>query len=106
MKIICINGYPQSGKDTFVNFCYSFGSIIQSYSTVDFVKKIAKECGWNGVKDLKSRKFLSDLKDILTEWDDIPVRDIKRKILEFIGPIENLSYNTDKIIFRLSLSKQ
>lgn len=99
MKIICINGYPQSGKDTFVNFCYSFGSIIQSYSTVDFVKKIAKECGWNGVKDLKSRKFLSDLKDILTEWDDIPVRDIKRKILEFIGPVENLGYNTDKIIF-------
>ena len=39
MKIICINGYPQSGKDTFVNFCYSFGSIIQSYSTVDFVKR-------------------------------------------------------------------
>lgn len=42
---------------------------------------------------------MSDLKDILTEWDDIPVRDIKRRILEFIGPVENLGYNTDKIIF-------
>lgn len=99
MKIICINGYPQSGKDTFVNFCYSFGSIIQSYSTVDFVKEVAKICGWDGVKDLKGRKFLSDLKDILTEYDDIPVKKIKCKILDLIRPIEKLGYNTDRIIF-------
>lgn len=99
MKIICINGYPRSGKDTFVSFCYEYGSIIQSYSTVDFVKKIAKICGWDGVKDLKGRKFLSDLKDILTEYDDIPIKKIKEKILDLIRPIENLGYNTDRIIF-------
>ena len=99
MKIICINGYPRSGKDTFVSFCYEYGSIIQSYSTVDFVKKVAKICGWDGVKDLKGRKFLSDLKDILTEYDDIPVKKIKEKILDLIKPIENLGYNTDRIIF-------
>ena len=35
-------------------------------STVDFVKQIARECGWDGVKTPRNRKFLSDLKDLLT----------------------------------------
>ena len=37
--------------------------------------------------------------NIVTEYDDIPVKKIKGKILDFIKPIENLGYNTDRIIF-------
>lgn len=44
------------------------------YSTIDFVKDIAHKCGWDGTKTLKNRKFLSDLKDLLTEWEDIPFK--------------------------------
>ena len=43
-------------------------------STVDFIKHIAVQCGWNGVKDAKNRKFLSDLKDLLTQWDETPFK--------------------------------
>ena len=49
-------------------------------STVDFVKEIAKQCGWDGTKDLKNREFLSNLKDLLTEWNDVPFKKIKQKI--------------------------
>ena len=45
-------------------------------STVDLVKEVAKFCGWNGQKTPKDRKFLSDLKDVLTQWDDVPYKDI------------------------------
>ena len=49
-------------------------------STVDFVKEIAKQCGWDGTKDLKNREFLSNLKDLLTEWNDVPFKKIEQKI--------------------------
>lgn len=62
-------------------------------STVDFAKKIAKECGWDGSKTLKNRKFLSDLKDLLTEWDDVPFKIIK----EYIDREYRLGFNS--IIF-------
>lgn len=29
-----------------------------------------------------ARKFLSDLKDLLTEWNDIPFKDIQKKVYE------------------------
>lgn len=86
MKIIVINGMPQSGKSTFVNFCLDeltcWGKEV---STVDFVKKIAEESGWDKTKTGKNRKFLSDLKDLLTEWDDVPYKKVieEKKIWEF-----------------------
>ena len=86
MKIIVVNGQPRVGKDTFVNFCLDeLGSWGMQCSTVDFVKEIAKECGWNGEKTPENRKFLSDLKDLLTKWDDVPYKKVmyEKKIWEF-----------------------
>ena len=80
--IIVVNGAPRAGKDT---YCEMVQKIMEErvgpyscriISTVDFVKEVAKFCGWNGQKTPKDRKFLSDLKDILTQWDDIPYKDI------------------------------
>lgn len=71
--IICINGMPRSGKDTFANFCVEQNKeIIDQISTVDFVKDVAKYCGWNGDKTPENRKFLSDLKQLLIDWNDVP----------------------------------
>lgn len=60
-------------------------------STVDFVKELAKTCGWDGEKTNKNRKFLSDLKDLLTEWNDIPLK----KIISKIEEIQNFAFNND-----------
>lgn len=49
-------------------------------STVDFVKEIALKCGWNGEKTFENRRFLSDLKDLLTRWNDIPYKKILEKV--------------------------
>lgn len=72
-KIVIVNGFPRSGKDTFVDFCLEqLGPYGIKVSTVDFVKNLATQCGWDGTKTLENRKFLSDLKDLLTEWGDVP----------------------------------
>jgi hypothetical protein len=82
MEIVVINGTGGSGKDTFVEKvtqllgeerCYN-------YSTVDFVKYIAVIAGWKGAKTPKDRKFLSDLKKVLTEWDDLPYKITEKEI--------------------------
>lgn len=91
VKVVVINGMPMSGKTTFEELCqeicdpfakesgFEEGSIlcVDICSTIDFVKIVAKQCGWDGTKDLKNRKFLSDLKDLLTEWNDVPFKKIQ-----------------------------
>ena len=78
VKVIICNGRPGVGKTTFQEMCQIYAREewenkirVDITSTVDFVKDIAKQCGWDGTKDLKNRKFLSDLKDLLTEWNDV-----------------------------------
>ena len=85
MKIVIINGPAGAGKDLFVLFCTQLLGTdkVKNYSTVSYVKAIAAELGWDGTKDLKNRKFLSDLKDLLTEWEDLPYRKTRTEIEEF-----------------------
>lgn len=106
MKIVIINGFPRSGKSTFVGICKNLSLqtniFVREVSTVDFVKDIATKCGWNGEKDAKNRKFLSDLKDLLTEWNDIPIKDIKnslKKFETFLKVYGNEKINNNSIFF-------
>lgn len=75
--IYIVNGAPGCGKTTFEALCEKhvrFGAV-DIYSTIDFVKEVAKFCGWNGDKTPENRKFLSDLKRLLTEWNNVPYKD-------------------------------
>lgn len=54
-------------------------------STIEYVKTVALQCGWDGKKDDKGRRFLSDLKDALTRYDNIPVK----RILESLHNYSN-----------------
>ena len=76
MKVVIINGVGGSGKDVFVTMCKDVlgGHLVCNISTVDFVKEVAEFCGWDGTKTPENRKFLSDLKRLLTEWDDVPMK--------------------------------
>ena len=73
MKVYIINGFGGSGKDTFENMVKQ-SSKTEGYKTsmVEIVKHYAEQMGWEGSKEDKDRKFLSDLKDALEEWADIP----------------------------------
>ena len=100
MKILIINGAPQSGKSLFCEFCRGqLNGWGYEYSTVDFVKQIAYYCGWDGIKSLQNRKFLSDLKDLLTEWNDIPYKKVTDEIQKVLKRYKTLGVNTDKLIF-------
>jgi len=87
MSIYIVNGAPGAGKTTFehnvqeiagTNFCHIL-------STITPIKEIAQSVGWDGTKDLKSRKFLSDLKDLLTEWNDYPFKYVCEQVRRIEG---------------------
>lgn len=88
-KVIVINGMGGVGKSTFISLCHEIDPRVIETSTVDFVKEVALQAGWDGVKDEKGRRLLSDIKDALERYDDVP----NKKIDEFIQS------HPDNIIF-------
>lgn len=106
IKVVVVNGRPGVGKTEFERMCAErcglFGQevgftpdrnlYVDITSTVDFVKEIATQCGWDGTKTLENRKFLSDLKDLLTRWDDVPYKMI-------VNHINSLPVTQDWLVF-------
>ena len=82
-RIVIINGKGKSGKDTFVDMCKDYVNT-ENYSSIDLIKKVAKQLGYNGGKTIKDRKFLSDMKVLATEYNDSPYNDIIDRVLKFI----------------------
>jgi hypothetical protein len=82
MKVIIINGTATTGKDKFVKLFKNETTYrVKNYSSVDKVKSVAEIAfGWNGKKDNKSRKLLSDIKRAWSEFNDGPTNDIIKKI--------------------------
>lgn len=85
MNITIINGPPRAGKDTFCELVREVCGepFYLNISTIDFVKEVAKFCGWDGEKTPRNRAFLSDLKDLLTQWDDVPTKDVTNRVKTF-----------------------
>ena len=71
---LIINGVARTGKDTLVDILGKQPNThVVSISSIDAVKAIAMRCGWSGkTKTDKDRKFLSDLKMLLTHYNDLP----------------------------------
>lgn len=81
-RIFIVNGMGGCGKDTFAKFLGEVYTVFK-YSSVDRVKQIAYECGWDGGKTEKDRKFLSDLKCLLTDYNDLPFMDVAKRVVDF-----------------------
>jgi hypothetical protein len=81
---IIINGHAKSKKDTFVllckKYCKQFNMKVHNYSTIDKVKKIAKNLGWDGKKTDEARKFLSDMKKLWSDFNNGPFTHTIKKI--------------------------
>lgn len=91
MKLYVCNGHPQVGKTFFMDYCKKYiGLTCMTFSTIDPIKQLLKEVGWDGEKTPKARKALSDIKKILTEFNNYPFT-ISLKIAKtFASSLENL----------------
>lgn len=85
-QVVIINGNGGVGKDTFINALKIIARhrmTIWNYSSVDKIKEIAKMIGWDGNKDEKSRKLLSDLKALCDNYNNLTFEAMQSKVDEF-----------------------
>lgn len=97
-QVVIINGTARSGKDTFCNYSQMFASVY-TYSSVSYIKHIARMLGWDGKKDERARRFLSDLKDLVTDFSDLPMRKMEEVVTRERG-------NTDIIYLMIREPKE
>lgn len=95
-KIFVINGNGGVGKDLFIEFvkdiCYNK---VYSISSIAPIKELAKTGKWDGkTKDKKSRKLLSELKKLFTEFNDLPLD-------YMLSSLEKIEDNNNIIFFHI-----
>ena len=90
-RIFVINGIGRSGKDSWAEFV---GKYIPThkYSIVDLPKEAAKILGWDGGKTEKDRRFLSDIMDLSTEYNDAPFKDVLSLVTDFMNSKDYSEY--------------
>lgn len=81
-KVFILNGVGAVGKGTFVEFV-SKHIPTYKYSIADLSKEAATILGWDGGKTEKDRRFLSDIIDLATEYNDSPFQDVVSIVTDF-----------------------
>ena len=87
-KVVIINGKPQSGKDTFCKYAQGYCDDDESANTliissVDPLKEMLTQLGWDGTKTNKIRDMLMDMKQLWVQNQDGPTMFLFNNILEF-----------------------
>ena len=81
--VVVINGRGGVGKDMFCDAiadCFN----VMNVSSIDPIKDIARMVGWENGKELKDRKFLSDLKSLVVEYNDYPTQYLMQEHKRFL----------------------
>ena len=81
-KVFILNGVGAVGKGAFVEFVSKYIPTYK-YSIADLSKEAATILGWDGGKTEKDRRFLSDIIDLATEYNDSPFRDVVSIVTDF-----------------------
>ena len=89
--VLVINGRGGVGKDTLCDLA-SKHFRVYNISSVDPIKAIARECGWDGSKDDKSRRFLSDLKALTVAYNNYPTVWAKERFLGFLESEDEIMF--------------
>ena len=81
--VIIINGKGGVGKD------FLCDSVSKQYKTKNIsaitpIKEIASIYGWNGEKDDRSRRFLSELKRVFADYNDLPNQYLLKEYCAFL----------------------
>ena len=105
VRFVIINGLGGCGKSTFIELCQEYCDnpdnlkahnwMVSELSTVDFVKEVARICGWKGKKDKKDREFLHNLKAAMEKWDNIP----NKKVIEDAEDIISIYLGLNHLFF-------
>ena len=100
LKVIVINGQGGIGKNTFVEYCIKAHEDTRSISLINEIKHVAKILGWKGDKTKRDRKFLNNLKQLTTKYNNFPFESVALNISNILEQYKEDEKSTkDLIIF-------
>ena len=100
LKVIVINGQGGIGKNTFVGYCIKAHEDTRSISLINEIKYVAKILGWKGDKTKRDRKFLNNLKQLTTKYNNFPFESVALNISNILEQYKEDEKSTkDLIIF-------
>lgn len=82
--IVIINGSGGVGKDAFCRACSRYANVAVR-SSVEPIKDLARQIGWDGGKSEKDRKFLADMKYLVSKYNDYPMTWMRGAVNSFNG---------------------
>lgn len=104
LHVFVVNGYPRSGKDTFVDLIREETKDqkvrVYCYSSVQTAKDLYQIFGWDGEKRPIDRDRLSMAKDYLQRFD-LPYRDMACKLRDHLIEAEDRSKEMILIFFMI-----
>lgn len=89
--LIIINGKGGVGKDTLCAFAGRYFRV-RNVSSITPIKEIAANYGWKGEKTPEARRFLADLKEAFTRYNDLPTSYLLQQYQEFSAGEEELMF--------------
>ncbi len=89
--LIIINGKGGVGKDTLCDFAAARYRV-RNVSSITPIKEIAAANGWTGEKTPEARRFLADLKEAFTRYNDLPTRYLLEQYRQFLDSDEELMF--------------
>ena len=81
--VFVINGSGGVGKDTICELAAAVWKV-KNISSITPILQVARSAGWDGIKTPEARRFLSRLKEICTEFNDLPFRYCMNQYQEFL----------------------
>lgn len=90
-RVFIINGSGGVGKDTICALAARVWKV-KNTSSITPIHDVARAAGWNGDKTPAARRLLSRLKEVCTEYNDLPFR-------YCVGAYQEFLQGTDEILF-------
>lgn len=88
-KVFITNGFARAGKDSFASFVSKYVPLFK-YSSIDLVKDMLEYIGVKREPKTDTKRLLySNIKDSLTEYDDIPFKDMRSAVMDFRAGLLN-----------------
>lgn len=81
--VVVINGKGGVGKDALCD-ALAEAYAVKNISAITPIKEIAAQHGWRGEKDEKARRFLSELKRVFANYNDLPNQYLVNEYREFL----------------------
>ena len=83
-RIVIVNGSGGVGKDAFCRACSRYADCAVR-SSIEPIKDIARQIGWDGGKSEKDRKFLAEMKRLVAQYNDYPMTWMRGAVNAFMG---------------------